>query len=101
MRALDTREKIFAAEAIVVTGHFDPLTAEHARRLESLKEPGRELLVVITSPPHPILPAQARAELVAGLAVVDRVVIAEDVVREEAADFERTQELVQHVRSRQ
>ena len=101
MRALDTRQKIFDPEVILVTGHFDPLTAEHALRLESLKKPGQALVVVITSPPHPILPARARAELVAGLAAVDRVFIAEEVVREEAADFERTQALVEHIRSRQ
>ena len=101
MRALDTRQKILDGEVVLVTGHFDPLTAEHARRLESLRKPGHALVVVITSPAHPILPARARAELVAGLAAVDRVLIAEDVLREEAADFERTRELVEHVRSRQ
>src|SRR3712207_5862364 len=98
MRALDTREKILASEVILVTGHFDPLTAEHAERIASLKQPGRALVVVITSPSHPILPARARAELVAGLAAVDRVLIADDVVREEAADYERTQRLVEHIR---
>jgi glycerol-3-phosphate cytidylyltransferase-like family protein len=101
MRALDTRQKIFDSEAIVVTGHFDPLTAAHAERLQSLKQPGRALVVIVTEPEHPILPARARAELVAGLAAVDRVFIAEDVCREEAADFERTQELVTYIRSRQ
>ncbi|HET8549598.1 MAG TPA: hypothetical protein VFL57_16420 [Bryobacteraceae bacterium] len=98
---MDTRQKIIEPEAVVVTGHFDPLTADHARRLESLKRHGRRLVVVITSPSNPILPARARAELVAGLAAVDRVLIADEVVREEAADFERTRELVAHVRSRQ
>jgi glycerol-3-phosphate cytidylyltransferase-like family protein len=100
MRALDTRQKIFDGEVVLVTGHFDPLTAEHAQRLESLRKPDHALVVVITSPAHPILPARARAELVAGLAVVDRVLIAEDVVREEAADFERSREFAEHVRSR-
>jgi glycerol-3-phosphate cytidylyltransferase-like family protein len=101
MRALDTRQKIFDPNAIVVTGHFDPLTAEHASRLQALKQPGRSLIVVITSRPDSILPAGARAELVAGLAVVDRVFIADEVVREEAADADRTRALVEHVRSRQ
>jgi glycerol-3-phosphate cytidylyltransferase-like family protein len=101
MRALDTRQKILDGEAVLVTGHFDPLTAEHARRLELLKQPGRALVVVITSPEQPILPARARAELVAGLAAVDRVFIASEIAHEEAADLERTRELIQHVRTRQ
>lgn len=101
MRALDTRQKICDFDAIVVTGHFDPLTAEHAGRLAALKRPGRPLVVVITSGPDSILPARARAELVAGLGVVDRVIIADEVVREEAADAERRQALIEHIRSRQ
>jgi glycerol-3-phosphate cytidylyltransferase-like family protein len=101
MSVLDTRQKILDGDAVVVTGYFDPLTAEHAARLQELKQPGRPLVVVITSPPHAILPARARAELVAGLAAVDRVLIAEEVVREEAADFDRTEALVRHIRERQ
>ena len=35
-------------------------------------------MVVVTDPPRPILPARARAELVAALAVVDYVVLSEE-----------------------
>jgi glycerol-3-phosphate cytidylyltransferase-like family protein len=101
MRALDTRKKILDSEATVVTGHFDPLTAAHAERLATLKQAGRLLVVIITSPPEALLPARARAELVAGLAVVDRVIIADEIAREEAADAERTRAIIELVRSRQ
>ena len=84
----------------MVTGHFDPVTAEHVRRLAELKRPGCRMVVVITSPPDPILPARARAELVAALADVDEVIGAGAVVCEEAADLERTRVLVDHVRAR-
>ena len=79
---MDLREKIVdardataiaAAGAVVVSGYFDPVIAWHARWLENFKKPGRSMLVVITTPDHPILPARARAELVASLRVVDHV----------------------------
>ena len=98
---MDTRKKIALAGAIVVTGHFDPLTAAHTRRLTELKREGVPLVVVITSPPEPILPAAARAELVAALSVVDQVIIADEVVREEQADTARAAQLIELVRSRQ
>ena len=49
-----------------------------------------------------MLSARARAELVAGLRVVDYVMLggtiaADEVFHEEAADLRRTQELAQHV----
>ena len=78
---MDTRTKIITASesaviatscATVVSGSFDPLTAAHAERLAGLKRP---LLVLIADPENPILPALARAQLVAGLAVVDHVAI--------------------------
>jgi bifunctional ADP-heptose synthase (sugar kinase/adenylyltransferase) len=80
---VDTRTKIVSAGeaariaasgAMVVSGYFDPLLAIHAERLEELKrEQPRPLIVAIADPDNPILPARARAELVAGLAVVDYV----------------------------
>lgn len=93
----------------VVSGYFDPLLAGHARRLGEIAAPGGILVAVVTEPERPILPARARAELVAALAVVDYVVPAEEagellaqlpadrVFREEAADLRRTQELVARV----
>jgi glycerol-3-phosphate cytidylyltransferase-like family protein len=98
---LDTREKILTSGATVVTGYFDPLTAAHTRRLSELKEIGKPLVVVVTSPPSPILPVRARAELVAALGAVDHVIIADDVAHEEEADLARTAALIAHVRTRQ
>jgi glycerol-3-phosphate cytidylyltransferase-like family protein len=109
---LDTRTKIINArelagfEGIVVSGYFDPVTAAHAERLQELKEPGKELLVVVTEPPDPILPALARAQLVAGLRVVDHVAIDSAGappadVRLEQEDTERLRKLIAHVESRQ
>ena len=114
---MDTRKKIVAAEAaadlarrcraagntlILVTGFFDPLLAAHARRLEEIARPGAALLVAVQDPDRPLLSAQARAELVAGLRVVDYVILggtvaADEVFHEQAADQRRTQELAQHV----
>jgi bifunctional ADP-heptose synthase (sugar kinase/adenylyltransferase) len=79
---MDTREKIIdaaqaasiaASGATVVSGYFDPLIASQAERLASLKTNGQKLLVLIATPDNPILPAAARAELVAGLKAVDYV----------------------------
>ena len=79
---VDTRTKIVsareaariaAAGATVVIGYFDPMIAWHARWLTSFKKPDRPLLILIATPENPILPAPARAELVASLRVVDHV----------------------------
>ena len=95
----------------VVTGYFDPLLAAHSRRLGEIAGAGGRLLVVLTSPDKPVLPARARAELVAALDVVEFVALppresvegmltafpAASVLREEAADTRRTVELIRHV----
>jgi hypothetical protein len=81
---MDTRSKILssseaaqiALRATVVSGYFDPLLAWHASRLQELKaelKGDSPLLALIATPANPILPARARAELVAGLKVVDHV----------------------------
>ena len=57
----------------MVSGYFDPMLASHARRLAQLKRAGSPLLVLIADPGQAILPARARAELVAALRVVDYV----------------------------
>lgn len=78
---LDTRKKIVdwpdvpEGRHVYVSGTFDPLVAAHARRLRELREPGAGLVVVILDPERPVLPARARAELVAALDCVDYVVI--------------------------
>lgn len=111
---MDTRTKIvskadaarLAAEgALIVSGTFDVLIAEHADQLEKLKQDGRALVVAIAEPENPILPARARAELVAGLAAVDYVVesadgLAANVNLED--DHTRIfEDLIRHVHARQ
>jgi glycerol-3-phosphate cytidylyltransferase-like family protein len=111
---LDTREKIIDADraarvaaegAMVVSGYFDPLIASHAERLEKLKPEGARLLVLIVTPVNAILPAAARAELVAGLRAVDYVAeLAEGLtpqIRLEQEDDERYRTLLRHVHWRQ
>lgn len=123
---MDTRQKILTLqEAVdginrsgkltVIIGHFDPLTAAHARRLTELHPINGSLAVIVTDPPHPILPQRARAELVAALRTVDYVVAAvhntsaeivarlhpDTVNQEEMADLRRTQDLIAHVHRRQ
>ena len=111
---MDTRGKIVTeaeatrlakSGATVVSGYFDPLVAEHAVRLQGLKRAGSPLLVLIASPRDPILPARARAELVAGLAAVDYVAELtsglQPGIRLEAEDSVRLARLIQHVHMRQ
>ena len=110
---MDTREKIIDAAqaariaadgAIVVSGYFDPLVASHAERLSELKTAAK-LLVLIATPPNAILPAAARAELVAGLRVVDYVSELTGAVTPhislEAEDANRFAALLMHVQARQ
>ncbi len=78
---MDTREKIREQSAlnpgaVVVSGQFDPLLAAHADWLKHARCGAHGLSVVITDPADPLLPAQARAALVAALAVVDEVILA-------------------------
>lgn len=115
---MDTRTKIVsaseagriaAAGAVVVTGYFDPLLAAHAERLIGLKREGLPLMIALADPQNPILPARARAELVAGLAVVDYVVESADGfapglmpnVRLEQEHSRRLEELIEQVQARQ
>lgn len=82
---MDTRRKIVRdasswqapAGAVLAAGPFDPLLSRHAAQLEQLKRDAPALVVFITEPPDPLLPAQARAELVAALRCVDAVLFAE------------------------
>jgi len=127
---VDTRNKLLTVEQAVdlarrfrgggkrlrvVAGYFDPLLAPHARRLAQLREGAAALAVIVARPPDPILPARARAELVAGLAAADYVVLPGDepvetilskldgveVLRQESADLEITQRLLDDVHGRQ
>jgi bifunctional ADP-heptose synthase (sugar kinase/adenylyltransferase) len=116
---VDTRTKIVSAAeaarigasgAMVVTGYFDPLLAAHSERLARLKRHGLPLIIAISDPENPILPTRARAELVAGLAVVDYVVESADglapaglapEVRLEQEHVTDLDELIERVHARQ
>jgi hypothetical protein len=83
---LDTREKIvelseaakqFAVDRwTVVPGLFDPLTAAQAKRIGELTGGGRKLAAIVLNGKQTLLPADARAALVAGLRAVNLVTIA-------------------------
>ncbi|MFZ0211559.1 MAG: adenylyltransferase/cytidyltransferase family protein [Candidatus Acidiferrales bacterium] len=69
---------------VLANGCFDVLHAGHVRYLEGARREGDVLAVAVNSdssmrllkgPGRPILPAQARAELVAALGTVDYVVV--------------------------
>ena len=103
---MDTRTKIIPLEkarqlsgphTLWLTGHFDPLLAEHARDLRHRAAPGQTLVVEITNPENPLLPQRARAELVAALESVDYVVIGNGAQSDDAAITER---FIHHVLNR-
>ncbi len=103
-------QRIASAGATVVSGYFDPLLASQAERLQGLKREGAPLLVLIHDPSVPILPGSARAELVAGLAVVDHVVYqpvypqGESITPDHRLDREHEtclEELIERVHARQ
>ena len=86
---MDTRSKIVergGASAFVarqraegrpvagISGFFDVLTAAHVRRMESVRRLGCALVVAVHDPAEPLMPARARAELVAALDLADCVV---------------------------
>ena len=122
-KAVDTRTKILdwpqARDLIqetstIVTGHFDPLLAAHVKRLAEIAAGTGPVVVIITNPERPLLPARARAELVAALEVVEFVTMAssatelfldsfptDSLIREETADAGRAADFATHVRNRQ
>jgi bifunctional ADP-heptose synthase (sugar kinase/adenylyltransferase) len=110
---MDTRAKIISVEEARdiagekevhwVSGHFDPLLAEHAALLNVAMShanaaAGRLLMVEVTNPAHPLLPLRARAELVAALAQVDYVVMSDQ--RADAPDEDITRRFIHHVHQR-
>lgn len=116
---MDTRSKIVTAAqaaikpaATLVRGYFDPLCLAHVRRLEEIAHAGGgPVTILLDSPPLPLLPVSARAELLAALRVVGYVVIAEalaplefrgaPIIDELDDDLRRLQELMEHVQRRQ
>jgi hypothetical protein len=125
---MDTREKIIdlaraadiAAElrrhgerVKLVAGYFDVLTPDHVRRFRKLAD-GRPIMAAVLDPPDPLLGSRARAELAAGLSMIDYVFLLDgadfeqavekiqpgEVIREEIADGRRSRALIEHVHSR-
>jgi bifunctional ADP-heptose synthase (sugar kinase/adenylyltransferase) len=120
---MDTRIKILsvteacarlAGKAVtIVSGYFDVMRAAHVRDMQEIH--AQTLLAVVRPHAGAILPAPARAELVAALRMVDYVVIGDDreldtlvfsiqpaqIVRLEDADLERAGQLKQHAQRRQ
>ena len=126
---MDTREKIIdlaraagiaaahrrQGEPVkLVSGYFDVLTPDHVRRFRELAD-GRVLMAAVLDPPDPLLGPRARAELAAGLSMIDYVFPLDgadfdqaleriqpgEVVREEIADRQRSRALIEHVHRRQ
>ena len=126
---MDTRNKILTPERAaalapewrrtgalaVACGTFDVLLASHIRELRRIFEGYATRVVVLASAGDPVLPERARAELVAGLEMVDYVVPAGEqgagallaalpagvVARLESGDRDRFRRLVEHVHRRQ
>ena len=99
---MDTRTKIVdraaaPSDAVWFSGHFDPLLAEHVRLLREAKGSAPVLVIEVTNPARPLLAQRARAELVAGLADVDYVVLATGVA-DDSPDTSITRRLTKHVR---
>ena len=83
-----------------VAGSFDPLLAEHVRRLSEHVAPGRLLVVEVTNPARPLLPQRARAELVAALTMVDYVVLSNGTANSPAIDASVTRQFMDDVLKR-
>jgi hypothetical protein len=122
---MDTRSKILTPAAArllppplaVATGYFEIPRAELVRELCDARErtAGGALVAVVLPLANTALDQRARAELAAGLRMVDYVVIADEgdpralidslrpaaLVRLEEAEARRARELKEHVRSRQ
>jgi len=80
-----------------VTGYFDPLLAEHVRRLRECAKPGHLLIVEIANPTAPLLAQRARAELVAALSMVDYVVLGNGEPAEAILDAGVKTKFIEHV----
>lgn len=122
---MDTREKILPLNSldavlrtgnwVIAVGQFDPLTAAQAKRLHALHTDGSKLLAIVLETRQALLPASARAALIAALRSVDAVTIAEPelwraaiptnaqlrVVDDAAAEQLRSADFVRYVLARQ
>lgn len=82
-----------------VSGCFDPLLAEHIERLQTAQGDAPLGAVVLDSE-EALLPSQARAELVAGLASVAFVVISREPRGVSLEDSDLREQFLEHVRAR-
>lgn len=122
---MDTRSKIkpindlhsvlAGSKWTAVIGFFDPLTAVQAKRLADAAKGDRRLLTIVLTAPDSLLPADARAALVAAVRGVSAVVIADSeewrstlpktadvvVVDDLETDKRRSEEFVEFVLKRQ
>jgi bifunctional ADP-heptose synthase (sugar kinase/adenylyltransferase) len=128
---MDTRVKILSAESAikaacrlkqegrrltVVTGYFDVLLAAQVRELKAARiSTGSGCLIAVLLPcVQSLLSQRARAEVVAGLGMIDYVVIAgnddveeflrrlpaDNVISRQHADEEQMRLLIEHVHGR-
>ena len=122
---MDTREKIIELSQtaqrfsdgkwIIVPALFDPLTATQAKRVAGLRENGSKLAAIVLDVSDTLLPAKARASLIAALRSVDLVIVAEPqrwrdaipasanikIVEDKPGEAARSAEFVQFVVARQ
>ena len=93
----EVREMLRDRPARWVSGYFDPLLAEHVRRLRECVKPGQLLVVEVANPEAPLLPQRARAELVAALSMVDYVVLGNGEPANGIVDAGVTTKFIEHV----
>jgi hypothetical protein len=117
---MDTRQKIVTFARLeellqqgswtVVAAAFDPLTNEQAKHLASAASDDRKLAVLIEISADSLLPADARAILVAALRCVDVVAVVEsvpssiqglEVVKDTAGERKRTEDFIHRVQAKQ
>jgi hypothetical protein len=118
---LDTREKIVPLQDLperlgkgpwlAVVGRFDPLTLPQAERLGRLAGEGHSILGVVEPSADCLLPADARATLLAALRSVNLVVIADaawlpphpqmKILEDEEGERKRSAEFAQFIVERQ
>jgi hypothetical protein len=114
---LDTRAKIVSSQSIsptgeggtVVIGYFDPLFAANVIRLNEICDRA-PITAVVADRADALLPLRARAELVAALTCVERVILCEEdasqiasrlqatrIFDEREADEQRARDLSAHI----
>lgn len=94
----EIQQRLQSRPAAWIRGDFDPLLAEHVRRLAQARESGEVLIVEVTNPAQPLLAQRARAELVAALSMVDYVVVGDgEIASGSRVDAGITEQFIDHV----